>query len=615
MIPLTPERWSDFIRSGYRLYFGSHGACPHALIGEFLKESHRFSDLEIVHILTLGEAPWTKPEYAGSMRVNSFFLGANTRDVVNRGDADITPCFLSEVPRMFTDHTVPIDTAFVMVTPPDKHGYCSLGVSVDVGLAAVRSARFVLAQINPLLPRTGGECFIHVNDIDGFIHAEAEIPEHLGHAGDADAAAKIGRNCALLVNDGCCLQAGIGRIPDAVMLNLKERCDLGIHTEVLGDGLMELIKNGNVTNARKNLNRGKSVASFVMGSRALYEFVHENPHIEMRPAEYTNSPMTIARNDNQISINSALEVDLTGQVAADSIGGRFHSGIGGQVDFIRGAGMSPGGRPIIALESTAKGGTISRIMPFLTAGAGVVTSRGDVHYIVTEYGIATMRGRSVRERAMELIQIAHPKFRDELMEHARGRGWAPRDIASSRPVPELSSVGELDRVTIDGNTLFLRPLRTSDHRRLQEFFYSHNEDTLLQRYRTVPRAMTTEQAYRMVGVDQTKDFALGVFSRRGPREVIHGVGRFYREGDSAEVAFVTGESMRGKGIGRLLCDKLIEVARSRGILRLTAHVRSDNFAMKGLLVKKGFKIEPCPDDRSESIGTLVLAPGTNPSAK
>ena len=243
MLPLTPDRWSDYIKNGYRIYFGSHGACPHALIARFLEQSHRFNDIEIVHILTLGDAPWADPKYAGNLRLNSFFLGANTRDAVNRGEADFTPCFLSEVPKLFADRTVPVDTAFVMVTPPDRHGYCSLGTSVDIGLAAVRSARFVLAQINPLLPRTGGECFIHTSEIDAFIEAPAPIPEHTGPGGDAEAAALIGRHCALLVDDGCCLQAGIGRIPDAVVRNLKNRNDLGIHTEVLGDGFMELIKN------------------------------------------------------------------------------------------------------------------------------------------------------------------------------------------------------------------------------------------------------------------------------------------------------------------------------------------------------------------------------------
>lgn len=605
MIPLTPSDFSKYIRSGYRLYFGSHGACPHALIKLFLDNIQPFHDLEVVHIMTLGGAPWSDLKYAPHLRLNSFFLGAGSREAVGRGEADYTPCFLSEIPRLFTDRTVPIDTAFVMVTPPDKHGYCSLGVSVDVGLAAVRSARFVLAQVNPLLPRTGGECFIHVDDIDAFIEETAPILEHAAHDGDADASAKIGQYCALLIEDGACLQAGIGRIPDAVMRNLKHRNDLGIHTEVLGDGLMDLIQNGNVTNAKKGLNRGKSVTSFVMGTRKLYDFVHENPHVEMRPAEYTNNPMNIARNANQISINSALEVDLTGQVVADAIGTRFYSGIGGQVDFIRGAGMSPGGRPIIALESTAKGGALSRIVPSLTAGSGVVTSRGDVHYVVTEHGIATLRGRSIRERALELIQVAHPKFRDQLLDEARARKWVPVSTTAAKAVPELEG-GAIEKLSVGGEPMFLRPLQPSDQRRLQEFFYSHTDETLRQRYRQVPKQLSTEQAYKLVGVDQSADLAFGLFARQGPRETIHGIGRFFRNGDAAEVAFVVGEAMRGKGVGTLLAKKLIDIATKRGILRLRAMVRADNHAMRHVLAKLGFVFTRVADDFSEFEGVLEL---------
>lgn len=593
MTPLTPADWHRFIRNGDRLYFGAHAATPHALIARFLEVAHEFSDIEVVHTLTLGPAPWTDDRYTPFMRLNAFFLGPNTRDAVNRGDADFTPCFLSEVPKLFHDRTIGIDTAFVMVTPPDRFGYCSLGVSVDIGLAAVRSARHVVAQVNPLMPRTQGECFVHVDDIDAFIEAAEPPLEHIRDAEDSVAAAQIGRYCAELVEDGCCLQAGIGRIPDAVMRKLASKNDLGIHSEILGDGIMSLIRSGNVTNARKGVNIGKSVTSFILGSKDLYAFVDGNPHIEMRPSEYTNNPIQIAKNPNMVSINGALEVDVTGQVAADSIGRKFYSGIGGQVDFIRGAVMSPGGRPVIALESTARGGTMSRITATLTAGAGVVTGRGDVHYVVTEYGIATLRGRSMRERALELIQVAHPKFRDALLEQTRERGLVPRSVPSSpRPVPEIYAGGDHERMRVPGMSLYMRPLRPSDHRRLQEFFYSHDEDTVRQRYRQLKRVMPSDQAYRLVGVDQTQDLALAIFSRQGPRETIHAVGRFYRDGDKAEVAFVTAEIMRGRGLGAALCDKLIFVAKARGIRELEAYVRHDNPYMNRLLERKGFVRRP-----------------------
>ncbi|MBS0658736.1 MAG: acetyl-CoA hydrolase/transferase family protein [Verrucomicrobia bacterium] len=595
MTPLQPSDWPKFIRHGYRLYFGSHAACPQALIASFLSVAEQFHDLEVVHILTLGEAPWLEERYRPHLRLNSFFLGANSRGAANRGEADFTPCFLSEIPKLFRDGTVAIDTAFVMVTPPDQLGYCSLGVSVDIGLAAVRSARYVVAQVNPLLPRTQGECFLHVSEIDAFLEAPAALPEHALAEGDAAVAARIGHYCSLLVDDGACLQAGIGRIPDAVMRNLTGRNDLGIHTEVLGDGLAELIRRGNVNNSRKGVNRGKSVTSFLLGTRELYDFANGNPHLEMRPSEYTNDPLVIARNPRQIAINSAIEVDLTGQVVADSIGPRLYSGIGGQVDFIRGAGMSPGGRPIIALESTAKGGQLSRITANLAPGAGVVTSRGDVHYVVTEYGIATLRGRSVRERALELIQVAHPKFRDELLERARERNLVPRTLpAPPRPIPEFAQDGELDveRFSAQGATYYLRPLQPSDQRRLQEFFYRHDEATVRQRWRGAKRVLDTEQAYRLVGVDQTHDLALAVLTRQGPREVIQAVGRFYRDGDRAELNCVTDESLRRRGLGGRLCDRLIEIARARGLRTLEARIRPDHAPMRRLLEHRGFVAQP-----------------------
>ncbi|MBF0286150.1 MAG: acetyl-CoA hydrolase/transferase family protein, partial [Magnetococcales bacterium] len=476
---ITAKLWKEFVKPGDRMFIGSNAAAPIALAQHFLENSKGLRDVEIVHILTLGDQPWTAPEYQDRLRVNALFLGKGAREAVRRGDADYTPCFLSEIPSLFVDGVLPLDVALVMVSPPDRHGFCSLGVAVDIVSAACRSARIVLAQINPAMPRTFGNSFIHISRIAACLPKESPLPE-LEPAKMDDETRRIGEYVALLVEDGATLQMGIGKIPDAVLSNLGDRNDLGVHTEMFSDGVIDLIESGVINNRRKLLHPGKTVATFCMGSRRLYDFVHENPHIEFHPSEYVNSPVTIARNERQISINSAIEVDLTGQVVADSVGYRFYSGIGGQVDFIRGAAMSKGGRPIIALPSTAKGGKLSRIVPHLTEGGGVVTSRGDVHYVVTEYGIATLRGKSIRERALELIQVAHPDFRDWLLEKVRQQYWVSAwQPARSRPVKELGDVEQV-KLRYKHAEYFLRPLHPSDEHRVKEFLYSLRKDVLTQ---------------------------------------------------------------------------------------------------------------------------------------
>lgn len=508
MQELTPAGWGDYIRNGCRVFVGSGAACPQALMQRFVAAAPRFQNVEVVHILTLGDTPWCSPGLAENISVNAFFLGPGTRAGANNGTADYTPCFLSELPSLFRERFVPIDVALVSVTPPDAQGFCSLGVSVDVVKAAVESARHVIAQINPRMPRTLGQSFIHKDRIEAFIEVDEPIIEHPAPNLDP-ISLRIGRYVSLLIKDGCTLQMGIGKIPDAVLSCLGEHSDLGVHTEMFSDGVLPLLERGNITNRVKGFNDGKTISSFCFGTRRLYNYVHNNPHIEFHPSEYTNNPANIARNNRMVAINSALEVDLTGQVVADSLGNRLYSGIGGQVDFIRGAGLSPGGRPIIALPSTAHGGAASRIVASLTPGSGVVTSRGDVHYVVTEHGIATLRGRSLRERAIEMIQVADPRFREAPLEEAERTLHVPK--CGITPPKVMADLGEVDMIKLrmsDGNDYFLRPLRPSDRDRLQHFFYSHSETTLFKRYRHVPRMMDDATAYRMVSVDQTRDLAL-----------------------------------------------------------------------------------------------------------
>jgi acyl-CoA hydrolase len=415
------------LQSRQRVFIGSNCAEPQTLVEALTAAGDRLTDIEVLHILTMGTAPYSAPRYEHHLHHNAFFIGPNVREAINACRADYTPIFLSEVPALFRSGQIPLDYALVMVSPPDRHGYCSLGISVDVVRAAVQSAKHVIAEVNPLMPRTLGDSYIHVREIDSFVDSARPLLE-LPPAAQTEVTARIGRNVADLIEDGSTLQLGIGAVPDAVLSCLLDKRDLGIHTEMFSDGILPLVEAGVLTGKRKTLNPGKLVTSFCMGTRTLYDFVDDNPSVEFHPSEYVNDPYVIAEHDNMVAINAALEVDLTGQVCADSIGDRFYSGIGGQVDFIRGAARSRGGKPIIALPSTAKlkdGRMVSRIVSFLKPGAGVVTSRGDVHYVVTEWGVASLHGKSIRERVQALIEIAHPDFRAELQAAAEERHLAP----------------------------------------------------------------------------------------------------------------------------------------------------------------------------------------------
>ncbi|WP_284721363.1 acetyl-CoA hydrolase/transferase family protein [Polyangium sorediatum] len=424
----TAEGAIRAIPPGRRILIGSGAAEPARLVEAMTEKGTHLEGNEIVHLLTLGPAPYVKPGLEKRFRHTAFFIGANVRDAVAEGRADFMPVFLSEIPQLICSGRVKIDVALVQVSPPDEHGYVSLGVSVDIVRAAIDTADLVLAEVNPRMPRTHGDSFLHVDRIGHLVPVDDELPEREAEPLD-DVDRAIGRHVASLVPDGATLQMGIGKIPDAALAALDGHHDLGIHTEMFSDGVMHLVHKGVITCRKKTLLPGKIVTSFVMGSRALYRWVHDNPFVEMRSSSFTNDPFTIARNDQMIAINAALAIDLTGQVAADTLAGRFFSGIGGQVDFIRGAARSRGGKPIIAMRSTAKKGAVSRIAATLEAGAGIVTSRGDVHYVVTEHGIADLWGKNIRERALALIDIAHPDHRADLLAAAKQRRYVFLDPA------------------------------------------------------------------------------------------------------------------------------------------------------------------------------------------
>ena len=418
----SPKQALTNVRSGMRVYIQPGCAEPETLVEALLDRAPFVHDVEVVHLLTLGNADYVKPEMAPHFRHNAFFIGGNVREAVNDGRADYTPVYLSELEQLFESRTMPLDVALIQVSPPDPHGFCSFGVGVDITLTAARCARHVVAQVNDHMPRTYGDSFIHVSQIDAFVESSrplCELPEEK----ITGLHVAIARNVAGLIEDGAVVQTGIGGIPNAVLPLLMNRKDLGVHTELVSDGVIPLIEAGVITGERKNFKPRKIILGFALGSKRLFDFVDNNPIFEFHPNSYTNDPIRIAHNDNMIAINSALQIDLTGQVCSDSLGTRFYSGIGGQVDFLRGAAQSKGGKPIIALPSTAKNGTISRIVATLTPGSGVVTSRGLIRYVVTEYGVAYLHGKSIRERAKALIEIAHPQFRAELYEYCERTKW------------------------------------------------------------------------------------------------------------------------------------------------------------------------------------------------
>lgn len=408
------------IKSNERVYVSGNAATPFKLLEALAKRKDELRNVEILHVLLLGDDPLAKPDMEGHFRHHSLFVGPADRAAINEGRADYYPVFLYEIPSLFYSGQLPLDAALLHVSPPDEHGFMSFGVECLASKAAAERAKNVIAMVNDQMPRTLGDSFIHVSRINKLVEISEEIPE-LTIPPFTETEEKIGRYIAELVEDGSTLQLGIGGIPNAALKAMFDRKDLGIHTEMVSDSIVEAIEAGVITGAQKTLHAGKCIATFYLGTRKLYEFIHNNPTFETHPTNYTNHPFIVGQNEKMVAINSAIEVDLTGQVCSDSIGTRIYSGFGGQVDFIRGAAQSKGGKPIIALPSAAKGGKISKIVPTLQVGAGVVTTRADVHHVVTEYGVAYLHGKNLRQRAEALISIAHPDFRSMLENEAKKR--------------------------------------------------------------------------------------------------------------------------------------------------------------------------------------------------
>lgn len=564
------------------------------LVEHLMDMGHKLADTQIMHFLSTSDTSPKKDRFNTFFRHNAFFVCDNTRDAVRRGDADYTPIFLSEIPLLFETGRIHIDTALISTSPPDKHGYVSLGVSVDVTKPAAQFADYVVSEINPNMPITLGDSFIHCSQIDAFVENTAPLPEFI-NPDPGPTAKKIGKNIAGLIENGSTLQVGYGSIPNAIMPFLKDKHDLGIHTETFTDSLIDLIEEGTVTCQKKNLHTGKIIASFCMGTQRLYDFVNQNPLFEFHPAHYVNDPFVIAKNNRMISINSALNVDLTGQVCSDSLGYQFYSGIGGQVDFVRGACRSKGGKSIIALPSTADNGKKSRIVPGMEEGSGVVLTRGDVQYVVTEYGIAFLHGKSIRDRVMSLISIAHPAFRGALLEAARMKGYVYRDqtLHSGALYPDRYERPFTDTKNRD---ILFRPVKPNDEKKVQELVYSLPEEDLYKRFFQNIKVYPREMARPVVNMDyEDRMTIVGIVGEDSPEktEQIIAIGQYVKDDSSsiATVALTIHKGFQKSGLGSFLLWYLVQVAREHGITGFCAEVLKNNDAIMKISKRCGYPFQ------------------------
>lgn len=590
----TGEEAIDVIERGERVFIGTACGEPQMLVKALIAKADSLADNEIIHTLSLGITPYSEEKFTDQFRVNAFFIGPNVRSSINEGRADYTPVYLSEISHLLEEGRIPIDVALIQLSPPDEHGYCSFGVSVDITKTGTEAADVVIAQINQNMPRVLGDSFIHVSEIDYLVEGNEPLLEWpTVDPGTQTEADSIGRFVAELVEDGSTIQMGYGAIPNSVLKHLKDKKDLGVHTEMFSDGLVDLVESGVVTGKKKTIHKDKIIASFCIGSRRLFDFVNNNPAIEFHPSDYTNDPCLIGRNEKMVAINSALEVDLTGQVCADQIGYMFYSGLGGQVDFMRGAARSKRGRPVIALPSTAQGGQVSRVVPRLSDGAGVTTTRGDVHYIVTEYGVAELHGKSIMQRALTMINIAHPKFREDLLAAAKFLHYVFLD-QSDIPYRGLPYPQEYETYRTFGDSqVFFRPTKPTDEEPLKDLFYSFSQRSIYLRFMGPKIRMPHKELQPLVNLDYDTKMAIVGVVREKERLKIIAVGRYVldKKKNDAEVAFAVHDDWQNKGIGTFLLGYLIRIARERGIRTLSAEVLAENRPMLDVFYQAGVKVE------------------------
>jgi acyl-CoA hydrolase/GNAT superfamily N-acetyltransferase len=597
---VSEDKIFGHIHRGDRIFIGTGCGEPQYLLNSFIDyvQSHpkAFSDAELFQVWVLGVAPYTNEKLKYNFRHNSFFIGDNTRDAINKGLADYTPVFLSQAPDLFYRRQIPVDVAMIQTSLPDNNNHVSLGISVDITKAAVENASLVIGQINSNMPYVHGDSLVPLDNLDLILLHDEPLLEY-ETPGPDESSQRIGKHVASVIQDGDTIQVGYGSIPNAILANLSGKKHLGVHTELLTDGIIDLMKKGVIDNTKKSTDCGKTIASFCMGKKKTYDYIHENSNIELRTISYTNSPLVIAQHDNMVAVNTALELDLTGQASAESIGKLFYSGIGGQADFMRGAILSRNGRSILAMKSTAGNGKVSRIVPFLKEGAGVTLNRGDIHYVITEHGIAYLHGKNIRERAMELISIADPKFRSWLIEEAKALNLIYKDQAF---IPgkrgEYPEALETYRTTKTGLEIFLRPVKISDEPLLKEFVHSLSDKSIYRRFFSQRTDMPHEFLQQFVVIDYTEDMAILAVLRHGKKEELVGVGRYFLDkgGRNAELAFVVRDDYQNKGIAGEVMRYLTYLGKKQGLFGFTAEVLLENKEMLHLFEmfeKMGFRVE------------------------
>ncbi|CAN2042324.1 4-hydroxybutyrate CoA-transferase [Candidatus Magnetomoraceae bacterium gMMP-15] len=585
----TAKQAISQIKKGSRIFIGTGCGEPQHLIHTMVNDINMY-DIMIYQILALTLSDYVdNDDFLRRFAIKLFFISARMRKAAFEGKIDYIPAYLSEIPKFFYNHQIGLDVALIQVSPPDRFGYCSLGVSVDVTKAAVINAKIVIAQLNPKMPRTWGDTFVHIDELDYLVQYEEPLVEVLPSIPDMEVARRIGNYIANLVEDGATLQIGFGNLPYAIMQYLEDKQDLGIHTQMITDAFIPLIEKGVITNKKKNYLPGRIVSTLCIGSEKVYKFIDDNPMFYFRSSDFVNDPTIIARNDNLISISSALEVDLTGQVCADSMGYMFYSGIGDQADYIRGAAISKGGFSIIALPSTAKNGMLSRIVSNLSEGAGVATLRGDVNFVVTEYGVAELRGKGIYQRVIELAQIAHPKFREGLIDSAKSHHYIFADQIAPLSEDLLFLESYHSNITLKNNkSMEVRPLLPSDEFAYRNFFYSLREETVYYRFfhriKIFSHAMAQEH---WAIVDYKKNMSLiGLVRSRGYKEIM-AIGSYAEVGGNmAEIAFVVREDFQGMGIASYLIEVLEEIAKKNHYKGFEAIVLPDNRSMIRVFQKR-----------------------------
>ncbi|MGI6548761.1 MAG: GNAT family N-acetyltransferase [Syntrophomonadales bacterium] len=592
----SEDRAFSIIQRGNKIFIGTGAGEPKHLVRSLMDYLNRnpvaFFDADIFYLWTLNDnSDYFYDKYKSNFRINSFFIGDPNREGINKGDADYTPIFTSMIPELFDRRYFPIDIALVQTSLPDEHGYFSLGVNVDIAKAAVENAAHIIVQVNSNMPRVHGDGFIHINDIDYIIPHDEPLPEY-DPMEDNEAVMQIGKYVASIVQDGDTIQIGYGSVPFAVLPCLGNKNNLGVHSELVTDGIFELMTKGVIDNSRKSLNKGKTIGSLCLGKRKTYEYINNNPAIELRRLDYVNNLMTIAQHDNMTAINGVLEIDLTGQATDESLGNIFYSGIGGFANYMRGTLIAKKGKSIIAIKSTSNNGEVSKIVPSLLEGSGVSTHRSDVQYVVTEYGIAYLRGKNLRERAMELISIAHPKFRPWLIEEAKARNLIYKDqkfIAGPRG--KYIQEYETHRKTKTGLELLLRPIRICDEPRVRDFFNTLSDKSLYLRFFSPYPYVSHEHLQDIITVDNAKGVSiLAIINQEGNEKVV-GLGQYFMDDDnnySAEVSFATSENYKNNGISSILLAHLTYLAQNNGLLKFTATVLNENEPMIHVLKKAGF---------------------------